>query len=710
MGRGIITTAAAALVAIPALITTAAGPAEGQGIRNQPAVAASHDRSHLTLQTALQCSRLENIMKLADENAFNGTMTVSHRDVAKAAYGAILLAPYKHIMTHGTAAERESAKAYLAQLGHVDIEFTKDEGVVAVVASLPDGYTPEDDKDLQIADQITHINGESIINLSHERVSELLRGGVGEPVALTVQRYGNPEPIQISMLRSLIVPDAPDTIQAYVDYCNYLAPAVDIAMTSPGASIVQVFDEAINAAVQASGRGRHSSYIGISSLQRTREDTAGQFGGIGMEFSKQVGSPIEVQGVMRDNPAAKAGMLNGDKVTHINGVSVIDMTSDHVVGMLRGRVGEDVSVTVEREGVSEPLSITITRGVIVPRAAEGFLVTEMERVSDGQGGFDMVEVPTGTAVIKIPTFSEKTTLHIMETVKELIAEARASGVEIDSLVLDLRNDPGGLLDQAMKISNLFMPEGHTGRLVATGLHKDQNVVRAGSPRTGLERSDIPEGYTRQDIDDFNALLGQEMRVLINPGSASASEIVAGALQDNGAAKVVGTNSYGKGSVQTLIPVDVNGQTTYRRADIKGYLRLTTAFFFPGQGLSNQGSGIVPDVYVSFGEGDPRVARDTGGGKGERGLIDDSKTRFGQTPAESCVLKEEFRGELSAEEQAIVPDSLEVTLRRQVDGQWVRYQALDADLACTIQDIRDAQTSPYVITTDYVPLPVRAPGE
>jgi carboxyl-terminal processing protease len=287
----------------------------------------------------------------------------------------------------------------------------------------------------------------------------------------------------------------------------------------------------------------HSSYLAPDAFDDMRVQTRGEFGGLGIEVTQEEGF-IKVVSPMDGTPAAEAGIQAGDFITHVDGESVLGLTLDQAVDKMRGPVGSEIVVTVAREGVEEPFDVSIIRDTIKLTAAKGRL--------EGH-----------TVVLRVTTFNDQTYDNMAEALKKSVEEA--GGMEkVNGFVLDLRNNPGGLLTQAIKVSDAFLDK---GEIVSTRGRNPQD-----SERFNAETGDLAEG--------------KPVVVLINGGSASASEIVTGALQDHRRAIVVGTKSFGKGSVQTVIPL--RGE---------GAMRLTTARYYTPSGRSIQALGIAPDIVV-----------------------------------------------------------------------------------------------------------------
>ena len=287
----------------------------------------------------------------------------------------------------------------------------------------------------------------------------------------------------------------------------------------------------------------HSSYLSPDDAAQMRVQTRGEFGGLGIEVTQEDGF-VKVVSPMDGTPAAEAGVEAGDFITHVDNESLLGLTLDEAVDLMRGPVGSEIIVTIVREGEAEPFDVSIIRDTIKLTAAR-------------------VRTQGNAVVARVTTFNDQTTPNLTEGLEREI-EAAGGLDNVDGVVLDLRNNPGGLLTQAIKVADAFLEK---GEIVST---------RGRAPEDG-ERFNATEG----DIID-----GKPVVVLINGGSASASEIVAGALQDHRRAIVVGTKSFGKGSVQTVMPL---------RGD--GAMRLTTARYYTPSGRSIQALGVSPDIVV-----------------------------------------------------------------------------------------------------------------
>ena len=306
--------------------------------------------------------------------------------------------------------------------------------------------------------------------------------------------------------------------------------------------------ELIGSAIQGmvSELDPHSSYMDVKSYGDMQVTTRGQFGGVGVEIQMEDGL-IKVVSPIDGTPAAKAGIKSGDRIGAVDGVSIIGMSQDDAINKMRGPAGSKIVLTIIREGEKKPFDVTLQRA-IVQVDADSFH-------REGDVGY-----------IRMPGFNQQTAPGLERAVREL---KRQIGPGIKGYILDLRNNPGGLLDQAIQVSDDFLDG---GEIVSTrGRHADD------TQRYDAKGGDITEG--------------KKVVVLINAGTASASEIVSGALQDHKRATIVGMTSFGKGSVQTIIPL----------ADGGGALRLTTARYYTPSGHSIQAQGIIPDIQVAQGD-------------------------------------------------------------------------------------------------------------
>jgi len=322
----------------------------------------------------------------------------------------------------------------------------------------------------------------------------------------------------------------------------------------------ELIEKALNGMLQA--LDPHSSYMNEEVYKEMQIDTSGSFGGLGIEITTDK-SFIKIVSPIDDTPAQEAGVQAGDYITHLDGVSVVDMTLKEAIDIMRGEVGEPITITIVR-GTEKPFDIEIKRDIIKVQSVK-------HRVINNVG------------VLRISTFNEQTTVGLKKSIKEL------EGSENPPIgyVLDLRNNPGGLLNESVTVSDVFLEKGEIVSI------------------RGREKRDV-QVFSAKKGDMIN---GKPLIILINEGSASASEIVAGALQDHDRAVIMGIKSFGKGSVQTIVPID------------SGAVRLTIAKYYTPSGDSIQAVGIIPDVevpraelnvidsYFTFRESDYRDALD-----------------------------------------------------------------------------------------------------
>ncbi len=331
----------------------------------------------------------------------------------------------------------------------------------------------------------------------------------------------------------------------------------------------------------------HSSYLSPDDAADMRVQTRGEFGGLGIEVTQEEGF-VKVVSPMDDTPASDAGIISGDFITHVDGESVLGLTLDQAVDLMRGPVGSEIIITIVREGEAEPFDVSLIRDTIKLTAVRSRIEGE-------------------TVVLRLTTFSDQTFPTMRDQLAEKVEEL--GGMEnVNGFVLDLRNNPGGLLTQAVRVSYAFLD---AGEIVSTRGREPQD-----GDRFNAETGDLAEG--------------KPLVVLINNGSASASEIVAGALQDHRRAIVIGTKSFGKGSVQTVMPL---------RSD--GAMRLTTARYYTPSGRSIQALGVSPDIVVQ----QPRPP----------------ETTEDEAPDRSARSEAELRGSLTN-------DSLTEDERRQVEEE------------------------------------------
>ncbi|MFL9825864.1 S41 family peptidase [Rhodoplanes sp. SY1] len=304
----------------------------------------------------------------------------------------------------------------------------------------------------------------------------------------------------------------------------------------------KLVESAINGML--SGLDPHSSYMDPKSFRDMQVQTRGEFGGLGIEVTMEDGL-VKVVAPIDDTPAAKAGIRANDVITHLDGEAVQGMTLNQAVEKMRGPVNTKINLKVMRKGAEKPLEIAITRDIIRVRSVRS-------RIEGTDVGY-----------IRITQFNEQTTEGLKKALGDLANQIPAD--KLRGFVIDLRNNPGGLLDQAISVSDAFLDR---GEIVST-------------------RGRDPDETQRFNARPGDLTKGKPVIILVNGGSASASEIVAGALQDHKRATLIGTRSFGKGSVQTIIPLGAGN----------GALRLTTARYYTPAGRSIQAKGIVPDIEV-----------------------------------------------------------------------------------------------------------------
>ncbi|MEK7716923.1 MAG: S41 family peptidase, partial [Pseudomonadota bacterium] len=290
------------------------------------------------------------------------------------------------------------------------------------------------------------------------------------------------------------------------------------------------------------GLDPHSAYLDADSFKDMRVETEGQFGGLGIEVTMENGF-VKVVSPIEDTPAARAGVKPGDLIIRLDDKAVKGLTLTEAVRVMRGKPGSDITLTIVREGATKPLKITLTRAVIKIQSVKSRMLE------------------SGFGYVRVTQFQAGTDKGLAEALKKLETENKGT---LRGMILDLRNNPGGVLNSAVGVSDAFLDN---GLIVYTeGRVADSKMKLSATPG--------------------DLLSGAPMVVLINGGSASASEIVAGALQDHKRAVIMGTKSFGKGSVQTIIPVS-NGAA----------LKITTARYYTPSGRSIQASGIVPDIVT-----------------------------------------------------------------------------------------------------------------
>ena len=357
----------------------------------------------------------------------------------------------------------------------------------------------------------------------------------------------------------------------------------------------------------------HSGYLPPKDFSDMRVQTRGEFGGLGIEVTMEDGF-VKVVAPMDETPAADAGIEAGDFITHVDGESVMGLTLDQAVDRMRGPVGSEIIVTVVRDGEAEPFDVSIIRDTI--------RITAVRTRLEGDA-----------VVVRVTTFNDQTWPNLRDGLTEAIEEAGGLD-EISGVVLDLRNNPGGLLTQAIRVTDAFLDQGE--------ITSTRGRIAGAGERFNASAGDMIEG--------------RPMVVLINGGSASASEIVAGALQDHHRAIVVGTRSFGKGSVQTVIPL---------RGD--GAMRLTTSRYYTPSGRSIQALGVSPDIVV---EQPPRRA------------ADDEEEAAAQRPSRTeADLRGSLRNDMTEDEQRLLDEE-----RRQAEES-ARLREQDYQLAYALDILR-----------------------
>jgi carboxyl-terminal processing protease len=334
----------------------------------------------------------------------------------------------------------------------------------------------------------------------------------------------------------------------------------------------KLIEQAINGMLN--GLDPHSSYMDPKSFRDMQVQTRGEFGGLGIEVTMEDGL-VKVVTPIDETPAAKAGVMANDVITQLDGEQVQGLTLNQAVEKMRGPVNTKIKLTIMRKGQDKPIEVSITRDVIRVRSVRS-------RTEGDDIGY-----------IRITQFNEQTSEGLKKAISDITAQIQND--KLKGYVLDLRNNPGGLLDQAISVSDAFLER---GEIVSTRGRNAEETQRY-SARSG-------------DLTKNKPII-----VLVNGGSASASEIVAGALQDHKRATILGTRSFGKGSVQTIIPLGNNN----------GALRLTTARYYTPSGKSIQAKGIVPEIEVLQDVPEELKARsDT---KGEASLRGHLKTQEGE---------------------------------------------------------------------------------
>lgn len=315
----------------------------------------------------------------------------------------------------------------------------------------------------------------------------------------------------------------------------------------------EIVESAINGMLQS--LDPHSLYLNQKDFKELTSDTKGEFGGLGIEVTMEKGL-VKVISPIDKTPAERAGIIEGDFITHINKDPILGKSLSEAVSLMRGKPNTEIEITIARKGLDEGFDLKLIREVIkVP----GVLVSIKGEGSD-------------IGYVRVSSFNEKTS---DELYKEIIKFEFNPNNQIKSYILDLRRNPGGLLSQAIQVTNFFLDEG--------------NIVSTKRPR-------FDKTINEYKAKKGDLIFGKPLLVIVNGGSASASEIVAGALQDNKRAIILGTKTFGKGSVQTLFPLEKSN--LFSPNDLYGAVKLTTAEYFTPSGRSIQARGIEPDIIIN----------------------------------------------------------------------------------------------------------------
>ena len=358
--------------------------------------------------------------------------------------------------------------------------------------------------------------------------------------------------LKVILLLTLIILLAPKTYGSSSDeekykYLDLFGQVFDRVRSSYVEEVTdqELIEKAIDGML--SGLDPHSGFMNEEVFQEMQMDTEGKFGGLGIEITMEEGF-VKVIAPIEDTPAYEAGVLAGDYIIQIDETPVFGLTLNEAVELMRGKKGEPIVITISRAN-TEPFEIEIIRDYIKIRSVKS-------------------EVLNNIGYLRITSFNEQTESGLLDAIKKIEKENQIKGY-----VLDVRSNPGGLLTQAVKVTDIFLER---GEIVST---------------RGRDKKDIRR-YRAKKSDRTN---GKPLVIIIDGGSASASEIVAGALQDHKRAIIIGTQSFGKGSVQTIIPFQVSN------SDNLTGIRLTTARYYTPSGESIQGKGIVPDIIIEQGE-------------------------------------------------------------------------------------------------------------
>ena len=325
----------------------------------------------------------------------------------------------------------------------------------------------------------------------------------------------------------------------------------------------KLITQAINGML--TGLDPHSAYLDQEAFKELQVGTQGEFGGLGIEVGMEDGF-VKVVAPIDDTPAARAGVKPGDLIVKLDEASVKGMTLNDAVKLMRGKPNTQITLTIVRKGEVKPIVVTLTRAVVRIQSVKSKLIEP------------------GYAYFRVTQFQEATGENLARAIERLFKENQGS---MKGIVLDLRNDPGGLLDGAVAVSAAFLPQG--ALVVYTDGRTEDSKMRLNASPEGYLRRRNKEDYIRKLPAEVKHL---PMVVLVNGGSASASEIVAGALQDHNRAVIMGQQTFGKGSVQTILPLGNNTA-----------IKLTTARYYTPNGRSIQAKGIVPDIPLDDGSTD-----------------------------------------------------------------------------------------------------------
>jgi carboxyl-terminal processing protease len=373
------------------------------------------------------------------------------------------------------------------------------------------------------------------------RRTSLVIAGMAAGSILTILIARPPLPVLVPIAHAAAADDTAETYKQLELFGRIyeLVRARYVEQPSDG----KLIESAVNGMLN--GLDPHSSYMDAKSFRDMEVETSGEFGGLGIEVTMEDGY-VKVVTPIDDTPAAKAGILSGDIITQLDGQPVKGLTINQAVDKMRGPINSKIRLQINRKGIDKPIEITLVRQTIKVRS-----------VNHHMEGDDI-------GYIRITQFNAQAGDELKKAISDI--SAKVSEDKLKGYILDLRNNPGGLLDQAISVSNAFMSR---GEIVSTRGRDPEDMERFDAKPTGGD-----------------LIKGKPLIVLVNGGSASASEIVAGALQDQKRATIIGTRSFGKGSVQTIMAL---GDT--------GALRLTTARYYTPSGRSIQAQGIRPDIEV-----------------------------------------------------------------------------------------------------------------